>query len=225
MLDKRLSGDKAVALQQAEHARMQAAMGDGRANRLGHYIRGARMCRMPLDDNWTPRSQRRRRVAACGRKGQREVGRAKDGDRADRTLYHPQIRPRQRRAIRKGHVMATVQIGARFDMIGKEVQLARGSSPLTNKSRFRQAGFVAPDLGDLIATRIDFDVNPAQKRRALGGQAMSVDIKCLFGGTGRPIHQAVPQGSRTGRRRVRYLDRSSRAKKATMLHFGPPAFE
>src|SRR3546814_5835948 len=94
------------------------------------------------------RRQRRGGIAARDREGEREVGGAEHGDRADRALQEAQVRARQRLAVGQRLVVAAVQVVAFFDVGREEAKLAGGAPPLAVEAGLRQAGLLATDLGD-----------------------------------------------------------------------------
>lgn len=102
---------------------MDAAAFLRREDRIRDNFADAGMRGMAFDHHWAADRQGCYSIASCHRKGQREVRRTKDRDRADPPLDHPKLRPRQRLTIGQSLVASAVQIIPREDMRGKELQL------------------------------------------------------------------------------------------------------
>ena len=144
---------------------------------------------MALDHDGTARGQRRRRVAACDREGERKVGRAEDRHRPDGPLHQPQVRPRQGAAVGQRGVVAPVEIRARLDMIGEEPQLADGAAPFALQPGLGQAGLPAADPGDLLAAGVDLLCDAAQEGGPLGPAGPAVGPEGILGRLGRAIDE------------------------------------
>ena len=110
VLDKRLPDIALAALDKGEHARMDAAFFNRRMDRLGHDLARAGMGGMALDHDRAARGQRRRRVAARGRKGEREIRGAEDRHRAYGALDQLQVGARERLTVRQRRIMAAVEV-------------------------------------------------------------------------------------------------------------------
>ena len=115
---------------------MHTAFLDRGMDRLSDDFAGARMGVVALDHNRTARRQRRRGVAACSRKGQREIRRAKHRHRADRALHHPNVGAWQRLTVRQRHIVTAIQIRALEDMRCKQAQLTSGAATFALKAAF-----------------------------------------------------------------------------------------
>lgn len=76
--------------------------------------------------------------------GRRPRVRGGGHDRFGPLRYH-QIRTRQRRVIRQGHIMATVQIGPASAAAGKQPQLAGGTVPFKFEPGIGQTCFERPE--------------------------------------------------------------------------------
>ncbi len=167
MLYQALANVTFATLDQAEYTRVNTTFLDRGVNRLGNDFAGTRMGRVTLDHDRATSSQCRCGITTRDREGQREVGRTKHSNRANRTLHQTQVRARQRRTIRKSFVITTIQIFAIKNVAGKQAKLTDGTAALTLKARFGQAGFLGADFGDFIATRVDFIRNRVDEFCAL----------------------------------------------------------
>ncbi len=98
------------------------------------------MRRMRLDDDRASGRERRDRVAAGDREGEREVGRAEDRDGARRHEHAPDVGPRLGLALRKRSVDSRADPGALLDQLGEEQDLARRSG----RARSRAARPASP---------------------------------------------------------------------------------
>lgn len=136
MLHQRMTDVAAAALDQREYAGMNTRLADRCVDGLGDDLAGAGMRRMTLYHDRAAGCERRGRIAAGGRKGQREIRGAEDGDRTDGALDQPYLLTGRRLALGHRRIDAPVEIITLFDMIGKEPELAgrRPRSPLSRAS-------------------------------------------------------------------------------------------
>src|SRR5690606_859546 len=155
MLHDGLADLAVAALDEREDARMHAGLLDGGKHGLGDDLARARMGGMALDDDGATGRKRGSGVTAGRREGEREVGGAENGDRADRPLDEADLRARRRLAVRQGRIEAAVEIVAVLDMVGEEAELAGGAAALALEAGDRQAGFLRADLGDGVRARLD----------------------------------------------------------------------
>ena len=140
------------------------------------------MGRMGLDDDRAAGGQRRGRVAAGDREGQREVGRAEDGDRADRDIAQAQVDARHRLAVRHGRIDAGLEERALADGRGEQPELADRAAALAFDAGLRQAGLghaaldqLVADIHDVLGDRLQehgacFQIGLAEDRERLGGE-------------------------------------------------------
>lgn len=97
-----------AALNQREHARMQATSRDGFGNGLGDDLACSGMGGMALHNDRAARGKGRGRVPARGRKGKREVRGAEHGHRPDGLLHQAHFRAGLGLAIGKRRIPAPV---------------------------------------------------------------------------------------------------------------------
>jgi hypothetical protein len=70
-------------------------------------------------------------------------------------------------------------------VLGEQFQLPGGAAALASETRFRQAGFLMADFGDLVAALVDFVGYGAQECRPLSaGQRgkTPIGVLCRLGG-------------------------------------------
>ncbi|MCY1537540.1 hypothetical protein D9M68_730370 [compost metagenome] len=147
------------------------------------------MGRVALDDHGATGGKCGGRVAAGGRESEREVRGAEDGDRADRPLDEADLRTRRRLALGQCGVEAAVEILALLDVVREKAELAGGAAAFALQAGFRQAGFLAADLGDRLGTRLDLVGDRAQECGALGAGRITVAQERFFRGFGRTVDQ------------------------------------
>ena len=160
----------------------------------------------PLTTTGQPAASAAAGVAARGRKGQREIGGAENGDRPDRALYHLDVGARQRLAVGQGRVVAAVEIVAFFNMRGEQAQLTGRASALGNQPRFGQAGLGAADFGDGVGARIDFFGDGDEKTGAFDAGRIAIGPEGglgRLGGNGRQGPACPWKSGGAGRRPVR----------------------
>ncbi len=63
--------------------------------------------------------------------------------------------------------MAAVQIVAILDVVGKETKLPNSSPSFTNKTCFRETGFLHAHRGNVIAAHVDLFRNLSQERGSI----------------------------------------------------------
>ena len=116
-------------------------------------------------------------VSSGHRKGEREVGGAKDGDRPDGTQHGPQVRLGNGGTVGKGGFDAGIHPRAFFDQVGKHFQLAYGASTFAFASWFGQSGFGHHARGDLRAEGVDLFGHCTEELCPLGRSGFRVRKK------------------------------------------------
>ena len=139
-----LADAAARAVDQGEHARVQAGVADGLGDGLADEFAGAGVGVVGLEDHGAAGGEGRGGVAARRREGQREVAGTEDGDRAQRDLALADVGARQRGAVRQRRVDADAAEVALADDAGEEPQLAGGAGPLALQPGGGQPGLAGP---------------------------------------------------------------------------------
>ena len=121
---------------------------------------------MPLDHDRAARCKRRSGIAPDRGESERKIGGAKNRDRANRTLHHPNLGPRQGLAVWQCRVTTLIQISALTDMLREQAQLPCGAPTLTLQTGLWQAGFLAANFGDGFGAGVNFLGNRLQKAGA-----------------------------------------------------------
>ena len=178
----------AVALQQREHARRHAGRADCVEDRARDQLGRAGMGRVTLDDDRAARRQRRRRVAARGREGEREVRGAEHRNRPKRALHQPQVGAGRGLAVGQRRVVAQVEMAPRLDMVGEQPQLAGGAPGLAHQPRLGQAGLGHGAGYDRVAARVDSARDGAQEGGAVGARSGGEIREGSFGHVGGAPH-------------------------------------
>ena len=154
----------ARAVDQGEHARVQAEVRDGLGDGLADEFAGAGVGVVGLEDHRAAGGEGRGGVAARRREGQREVAGAEDGDRAQRDLALADVGAGQRRAVRQGRVDADAAEVALADHVGEEAQLAGGAGAFALQAGGGQAGFLAGADDQFVADGLDVVRDRVQER-------------------------------------------------------------
>jgi hypothetical protein len=110
---------------------------------------------MRLDHHGAPSGEGSRGIAAGDRKCQREVARAKDGDRPKRYLLSAEVGTRKRLAFRQRPVHRCSKKTTFSHNRCEEPQLAHGPSTLALHARARKTRFSDDPIDKLIAKRND----------------------------------------------------------------------
>ena len=180
MLDQRLPHFACVALDKAEDAGMNAASADRCVDRFCDDLAGSGMGVVTLDHDGTARGQCSGCITAGGGEGQREVRRAKDGDRPYRALHHLQVRARQRLSVRQGRIMTLIEIIALQNMACEQPELTHRAAAFTLQPPRRKTCFLRADLRDLVAARLDLVANCIQELRARLARRIAIGPECVF---------------------------------------------
>ena len=112
MLHQCLADRAIAALDQGKDTFWHVAFFNRGMHGLGHDLARAGVGGVPFYDDRTSCGQRCGGVAPGGGKGQREVRRAEDGDRANRALDHAQLRAGQGLPVGQGWVDPRIKVVA-----------------------------------------------------------------------------------------------------------------
>ena len=121
---------------------------------------------MALDDDGRTGSEGRCGVTTGNREGEREVGRAEHGDRADRMVDAAKICTGQGCAVGHGGVDRGVKPVTESDIAGEQTQLADGAATLAFQTGARQAGFGHGGFDQQVADGDDIVRNGLQEGSA-----------------------------------------------------------
>jgi len=189
MLDERAADITLAALYEREDSGVYAQGFDGRLDRLGDDFARARMSEMSLDDNRTPRGERRCGIRPGNGKGERKVGCAENRGRAHRPLHQLEIGAGQGRPIRQCLVTAPIQVVTLFDMCREQAELAHRATALAYKARLGQPRLLGADLGDRLSASVDLFGDLIQKSYALRSVGIPVAPESPFGCWCRSINE------------------------------------
>ncbi len=152
------------AVDQGEHARVQAGIRDGLGDGLAHEFAGAGVGVVRLEDHRAAGGEGGGGVSARRREGQREVAGAEHGHRAERDLALADVGAGHRGAVRQGRVDADAAEVALADHVREEPQLAGGAGAFAGQAGGGQAGFLAGADDEFIADGLDVVRDGIQER-------------------------------------------------------------
>ena len=139
------------------------------------------MSRVRFDHHRAAGCQRRGRVAARDRKGEREVGRAEHGDRAQRNVPLPQIGARHRLAIGHRRVDPRLDPTTFAHHLGEQTKLTDGAAALALDPAAGQAAFGTGTHDQLVAERHQLVGDGLQEVRAILEADLAIAVERGFG--------------------------------------------
>jgi len=180
MLDQRMTHVAAVAMDYRKDTRMNAAFCDCSMDRFGDDFGRAGMGGVALDHNRAACGEGGGSVTAGGRKRERKVGGAEDGNRADGALDHADVGTGQRLPVGHGLVHPEVEMVALANVTGKKPQLSGGAPALALQARGGKAGFARADVGDRIGAGLNLVRDGVKEIGPFGAAGIAVSPeRCL----------------------------------------------
>ena len=162
----------------------QAVRRDRARDGAGDQLAGARVGGVALDDDRAAGGERGRGVAAGGREREREVAGAEHGHGAERDHPLPEVRSRQRGAVRQRRIEPDAEVVAAPDDAGKHPQLAGRPAELARDPRLGQPALGDRRLDDGVAVGLELGRDRVEERAPLLRRRRAVDGERL-GGRGR----------------------------------------
>ena len=152
-------------MNQRKHARRQSAGRRGARDSASDELSGAGMGAMGFDRHRASCRKCRGSVAPSRRKREGKIAGPEHHHRPHGNQHPPEIRPRQRLAIRQRQINPRVDPRSFSHHVREQTKLAAGSRALTLQTPDGQSGFGVGALDEPIAKPFDFSRNGLEKRR------------------------------------------------------------
>ncbi len=186
MLHQRLADTRAE--DHVEHANRHAGTPGGAEDGIRHQFRRGHVAAVRFEHHGAAGRQCGGRIAAGGRKRQREIARAEHCHRTNADAALAQVHARQRRALRLCTVDAGTEEIAPPQNAREQAHLPACAGALTLDARGRQRGLAADDGDERLVQRIQLIGDGIQELRAALGRQATIGRECCGRGVGGGIH-------------------------------------